>query len=298
MTFFRGSTASNANSRLLRLPQELKDQIYELVLGEQLIHVHFDLSEERHSYRLCQANNSEREAQNIFAKSEGIWSAVELMDRHELCYDVKSIYQDCECFARQNDHVYEPHLGLDVALPTCCRQIYQDVHSLIYSASTWSFRLPPAYHALRVNKDSVSRRAQFFFVHRLHLDILVDDRIDEIKWNSSFGHIAAAFKSLRYFYADIESRSMEIHTLKKWHFQNPADCTFLQDLSALRVLKLRAVAITVADDHILHCITSKSYKNKVRQYRWSMAQKQAWAAYIMRVLLRQKEPKYVVGEKI
>ena len=126
------------------------------------------------------------------------------------------------------------------------------------------------------------------FIRRLHLDIVVDVEIEEKGWNHSFCYIAGACKSLRHFHVDIEQRPFDIQTLKEWHFQDPADCTFLKDLPVLRVLKLRSVTVTVADYHILHSAEVKLWTEDERQYRWSLVQKQEWAAYMTRVLLHQE----------
>ena len=233
--------------------------------------MHLDCVKSRLSHRLCQTRSSEREAQEIFAKSKESWSAVELMNRHEPCYDVRTIFRGCSDCTSQSDHVYEPHFALDLVLPTCCRQIYHDAHSLIYSANTWSFTVPLQHRALCV-PDTFSALVRVeTFLHRLH--IMVYDRIDEIGWDDSFRYIAGAFRSLRYFHIDIEQRPVDIHTLKKWHFQIPADCTFLKDLPVLRDLKLRAVTVTVADGHILHSAEEKPWAEDEMQYRWLMAKK-------------------------
>ena len=291
------STASNANSRLLRLPQELKNWIYELVLGGQLIHVDFD-SEKGLSHRLCQAKISEMEAQDIFAKSKEPWSAVELMNRHEHCYDVKTTWRHCSGCASQSNHLYEPHCVLDLTLSTCCRQIYHNAHSLIFSANTFSFTLP-LHKGLSVSDLNFTlTRMKHFFLHRLHLDIMVYGFVEEIRWNSSFCYIARHFRSLRYFHIDIEQRPYDTLFLRRWHFQNPAHCTFLKDLPVLRVLKLRTATVTVADDHFLHSEMGKLWTGDWRQYRWSMAQKREWAAYITRILLRQEELGHAAGEGI
>ena len=122
----------------------------------------FDWKTNSLSHRLCQEKISEREAQDIFAKSKEPWSAEELLERHELCYNVKTIFRDCSSCAIQSDHVYEPHFGLDLALPICCRQIYHDAHSLTYSANTWSFTSPLNYQAFGVDTSSALVRVQSF----------------------------------------------------------------------------------------------------------------------------------------
>ena len=132
----------------------------------------------------------------------------------------------------------------------------------------------------------------------MHLDIMVDSLVEEIHWNWSFYYIAGHFRSLRYLHIDIEQRPHDIYTLMKWHFQNPADSTFLKDLPVLRVLKLRSVTVTVADYHILHSAEVKLGTEDERQYRWSLVQKQEWAAYMTRVLLRQEEREHAAAEGI
>ena len=243
----------------------------------------------RLSHRLCQAEHSEREAQEIFAKSKELWSASEFMNRHELCYNLKMIFRGFYDRAIESGHVYEPHFGLDLALLTCCRKFYHDAHSLIYSTNTFSFTFPLRYRNVWVHDTFPDTVRMDTFIHRLHLDIIVDYEVVERDWNHSFRYIAGAFRSLRYFHVDIEQRPIDIHTLRKWHFKKPADCTLLKDLSALRVLKLRTLTVTVADDHVLHSVGEELLAEDQGQYRWSMAQKQEWAAYMTRVLLRQED---------
>ena len=251
--------------------------------------MHLDKDTLRLSHRLCQAELSEREAQDIFAKSKEPWSASELMNRHELCYDLKTIFRGCYDCATESDHVYEPHLGLDLVLLTCCRTIYHDAHSLIYSTNTFSFTFPLRYRNVWDHDPFPDLVRMDAFLHRLHLDIIVDYEGEEREWNHSFRYIAGAFRSLRYFHVDIEQRPFDTNTLKKWRFKKPADCTFLKDLPVLRVLKLKTVMITVADDHFLHSGGEELLAEDQGQYRWSMAQKQEWAAYMTRVLLRQED---------
>ena len=257
----------------------------------------FDVETNRLSHRLCQADISEEEAHDIFATSGDPWSEVELMARHELCYNVNRTSRGCNCCNRQRDHVYEHRFGLDLALPTCCRQIYHDSHSLVYSANTWSFTLPPKYHAFPVDRMSALIRAQSFSLHRLHLDIMVDDWNEEKFWNHSFRYIAREFGSLRYFHLVIEQCPLDIDTLMRWHFQNPVDCTFLKDLPVLRDLKLRTVRVTVSDKYLMDFVEGKPLTELASRYRWSLLQRQKWAAHVTRVLLRQEDWEHPILSK-
>ena len=145
--------------------------------------------------------------------------------------------------------------------------------------------------------ESAFTRMEPFFLHRLHLDIMVYGFVEEMLWNFSFRHIARYFRSLRYLHIGIEQRPSDIRFLVQWHFQNPAHCTFLKDLPVLRNLKLRTATVTVADDHFLHSL-GKLWTEDGGQYRWSMAQKQEWAAYVTRILLHQEERGLAAGEGI
>ena len=258
----------------------------------------FDLRKNRLLHRLCQGDISVREAHDMFAKSEEPWSPLELMDRHDLYYYVRTFFRGCSGCASQSRNAYEPHFGVDLALPTCCRQIYHDAHSFTYSENTWSFTRPLDYQASCIDTRSALVCTQSFFLHRLHLDITVKKRTMEECWNYSFRYIAREFMCLTHFHADIEQRPFDTYTLMKWHFQNPADCTFLEDLPVLRDVKLKTVTITVFDHHIWHWMEMNPQTEDPRQYRWSMVQKQEWAAYVTRVLLRQEEPKHAAEEAI
>ena len=244
----------------------------------------FDSENYQFSDRFCQANTSEREAYESFANSKDPWSAVELMNRHERCYDEETISRGCSGCATQSDHVHEPQFGLSLALPTSCRQIYHEAQPLSHLANTVSFTTPVHnWHW------SIADRPLADFLHSMHLDIMVNTVIEERSWNYSFQYIAEHFKSLSDFHIDIEQCPQYPDILERWHFQNPADCSFINDLRVLRDLQLRIVTVTVADGQIPYWEKENLWTEDETKYRWSMAQKQEWAAYMTRVLLREEE---------
>lgn len=116
----------------------------------------------------------------------------------------------------------------------------------------------------------------------------ISDEIDEKEWNKAFDDIALTLKSLQYLYINIDLQPFETCVLEKWQFKKPPKNTFLKDLLRLKNLRLKAARVIVSDYHSEH----SGFKKLIPEwifYRWTTAQKQEWAAHIMRVLLRQED---------
>lgn len=65
-----GSAASNCRSLLLKMPQEIKDQIYVLVCGGNLLHFNFIWSERiEFCHFKCESRTTEEDAQASFDNS-------------------------------------------------------------------------------------------------------------------------------------------------------------------------------------------------------------------------------------
>ena len=280
------SSANNANSPLLRLPQELKNQIYEAVLGGRLIHVDHKLEEDNFYHYLCKAKMSEMEAHEIFAASTEPWSAPEIKDRHSTCDDGQTVWRSCyECTA-QIGPTTALHAGLSLSILRCCRQIYQEARLLTLSANTWSFACPYDFLVYWSFGNSIPFTVdKMLAICQLHLHIIIHDKFDMENWGEVFRQIARNFKSLRYFYINIEQLHLEHQHFKKW--QERTEDSFWGSLMELGQLDLRFVAVTISDFHLLHsCFGSE--KAKISEYRWTMAQKQECARDVEKVLLRKK----------
>ena len=301
LTFSIASTANNANSRLLRLPQELRTLIYESVLGGQLIHIHIYVAETSVSHYLCQAKISEMEAHNFFAAAKGSWFSADTIDRHHTCYGMSLINRSCFQCPNNVGPSTEPPAGLDVALLRCCRQTYHETRLLAFSANTLSFKNPwdfQIFCSFRIFGTNPPIPVDTkFVVRRLHLDIIIRDDYDENGWNAAFRKLARNLKNLQYLYIDIEQRPSGNSHFKKWQFEEPAGSSFLVGLRELRGLRLKIVTVIIADNHILHTTRENLKAEKERRYRWTMAQKQEWADHIRRVLLRVEDKKPVAGEE-
>ena len=284
------STAKNASSCLLRLPQELKNRVYELVLGGQLIHVQRKRKENKFFHRLCQAKISEKEAYETFAASKGLWFSEDIRDRHHACYDVSMFQHDCFRCPGHSDPPAEPYAVLSLALLRCCRQTYREARSITFSANTWSFTCPWDFQFFCLcGMDARVSFMKRLAIRRLHLDLSISRKAAEKGWNVAFDAIAKNLKCLQQVYIDIEQLPFAIEYLKEWQFQEPAESSFLGRLRRLRDLRLRTVTVTISDYHILHSGMMNLTAEDGREYRWTMAQKQKWAGHIRRCLLRQEE---------
>lgn len=288
LTFSITSTAKNANSILLRLPQELKTHIYELALGDQLIHMVWN-EPDKISHHLCQAKISEKGAYEIFATSSEPWFAEQIRNRHNACCDVKALNRKCFGCPEQSNITTEPQVTLSLALLRCCRQVYQETLVIIFSTNTWSFTQSWELGSfLYVCLNTRSLIETSFAIRRLHLDLIIRIDGDQKYWNQVFREIVEHLKFLQHFYVDIEHRPMENATLKLLEFKEPGRNPFLKDLLKLKMLPLKTVTVTVCDHHILHSMFA-STTERVKDVRWTMAQKQEWAGYVRRVLLRQED---------
>lgn len=130
-------------------------------------------------------------------------------------------------------------------------------------------------------------------IRRLHLDLSISMEGGEESWNWAFDAIAENLKYLQHVFIDIEQLPFADENLKEWQFQEPAESSFLGSLRRLRDLRLRTVTVTISDYHILHSGMMNLTAEDGREYRWTMAQKQKWAGYIRRYLLRQEEQESV-----
>lgn len=282
------STASNTESILLRLPQELKNQIYELVFGGQLIHLHRDNGKKNFAHHCCQASASEKEAYELFVASEGPWSSTDVMNRHHPCHDERKVFRHCrQCYSHSDHPVNGPRSRLNLALTSCCRQIHQETCPLILSTNTWSFSDTPTlwffchYPGLMFKKT--------FWIRRLHLHIEISDVFNEPPWNQAFDDITLTLKSLQYLYIHINLQSFGKCALEKWRSKEPPQTTLLKRLLRLRNLRLRVATVIVSDASFGHVGMKELTLEEEKHYRWTTRQKQEWAAYVTRVLLRQED---------
>ena len=123
----------NAQSLLLRIPQEIKDHIYVLVCGGDLLHIelgpgwHLD---GKFCHSKCLATKTEEEAQKSFDASTSPWFDEASANRHDGC---------TPNFLGDVLGPISQRRILDLRFLRTCRQIYDEAKSFCYTANTFSF---------------------------------------------------------------------------------------------------------------------------------------------------------------
>ena len=128
------STMKNARSLLLRIPQEIKDYIYLLVCGGNLLHIEIASGlldpgiKFRHSK--CLSTKTEQDAQRSFDASTSPWFDEGSVNRHDEC---------APKFSGDVSGRISRRCTLDLRFLRTCRQIYDEAKSFCYTANTFSF---------------------------------------------------------------------------------------------------------------------------------------------------------------
>ena len=252
-----------------------------------------DLKNSKFSFThyLCQASHSEKEAQRIFAASKETWYSSNIETRHEICYP-RSCRDSCSQCHKQDDDANESYAQLSLAFLRCCRQMYQEACSAIFSKSTFSFTNSSDLVLFLLRSKSHIKVA----IRSLHLDLIISDVVDEQTWNTAFPFMSKDLKSLQHIYINIDQRPKEVEHLTQWSFEQPAECSFLGCLRTLRHFKLKTVTIIISDRHILHGYRLSTVAEL--PYRWTMLQKQEWADYIRGVLLHERGQNPATGQAV
>ena len=221
-----GSTEINCSSMLLKLPQEIKNEIYEMICGGALIHI--EVNNRKIGHTVCTAKISETQAQENFDKEvPSSWYAEKNVDRHAAC---------CPNPIKNSLNVLR-----------VCRQIYHEAKYLPYLTNTFSFQ-----------HYSVLRRFFKILVHshlKLNLAIRsVHVRVqiphmphNERQWNDALRFMGNVLPRLRCLYIDIEMPTCvcSIELIAKLKRQDkPA---FMPALYMLPKLPLKAVVLLISD---------------------------------------------------
>ena len=129
------STERNCQSFLLKLPQEIQDQIYKLVCGGNLLHLKLDPNfrkpQNKFCHVMCVSRITEDDAQASFDASTSPWFDEVCANRHERCYSIQHFCDKSGCI--------RPRLTLDLRFLRTCRQIYDAAKIICYGTNIFSF---------------------------------------------------------------------------------------------------------------------------------------------------------------
>lgn len=248
------------------------------------------MKDKKFSHHLCQAEISEKNAQDLFNASKEPWFAKRIEDRHAACCEQN--ISDKECSSYEDSVIPENrnYALLDIALLRCCRQIYLEAYRILVSTSTFSFTNATTLLLFFLSSEPQVAAELHSAVRSLHLSMKTHAGEDESYWKRLCDIVIKYLGALQRVYIDIEQRPI-------WFalrgYEEPAKSPLLNTLVVLRDLPLSTVTVTVSDAHIL------DFKNDEtnRENRWTMTQKQEWAEYVRRALLRQEELAPIAGEE-
>lgn len=155
-------SARNAQrSPLLKLPAELRNKIYEMVLCNHNIHVHQESTSPttiQWIHTVC-GKTSDHDKDNMISNSEDVVNVTDQADGSTdmsralpdlaLSGSKKGVHQcDLDGDVSIRDRPYKTKLKpINLALLFTCKQIYSDARLLPYSGNTFIFRRKPEFEA-------------------------------------------------------------------------------------------------------------------------------------------------------
>lgn len=283
------STANNCQSLLLKLPQEIKDRIYEFVCGGELLHFRFASKSKAHSqdklcHHKCLSKTTEEDAQANFDASESPWLHHICSKRHRDCLLTPTEYL---CEASGGTAAQRRLVGLDLRFLRTCHQIYDEAKDVCYKTNIFSFDDLVCLLSCVNNWSWVShiRSVRIYIGYWGYSAGLVVDR--------AMDHISSKLTGLRRIFFDLEeSQCFDLRTYDRR--TEEASHLTKQLLSFARpALKAAGVVITDADFY--------DYQNVLRMptlhddlfvfaenIRWTMTQKQEYTRFLRNALLQHR----------
>ncbi|KAM0799971.1 hypothetical protein BDR22DRAFT_272788 [Usnea florida] len=281
----KGLTAINsARSPLLKLPQEIKDRIYQLVLGGNLLHIWRDserdvirstkgtTKEQRFNHQICCSEISEDDAHHHFEEEDGNNFYVKNVELRHL-----------GCRVSTNTYLNLPHSGhrsstnwtvaatvkMDLSLLHACRQIYNEARYILYSTNTFSFN------------TARNLRAFINFLVQRHVDVneavrslradLTYPKTDTNGWTQAFSAVTQHMTRLKTLYINVDqlpSWSTSSDAREKEKSMRPV----FNNLAILGKAAAESTIITLSDRYLAqyphHTIWSTP--------RWTMDEKRLW----------------------
>ena len=283
------STASNRHSILLKLPQEIKDQIYELVLGGNLLHFPFnyfnlalkDLGKPQTPicHVTCQSQITEEDAQASFDASTSPWFDETCAERHEGCLSPVFNYD-----------------VLDLRFLRTCRQIYEEASCFFYDNNIFSFDDWPVFVKCAETVSWMSRIRNLRLCIRTEAISSGSVDYDTLKYLT---YISSKLTNLQSIHIDLQLLYY-ITDRSGYNQQAEEGCGRTQKLLCFAGTALRAATVAISDDYA--CSDDGAWQidlpGSMRNApddawslgfgRWTMAQKQEHAHFLRDALLQHR----------
>lgn len=281
------------------MPQEVKHRIYEFTLGGQLIHLLQNTANNTHSHeediplshRTCRAILTEAEAQanqdnaNPFEQVsisddddelEDVWNVDANQDRHVDCYpDTK-----------QSKDVRRRH-QLNLSLLRVCRQIFNEAKGMQYAKNTFVFNC--SFVMERFIRYRVQCN-QHLLIRSIFMDIGLDHPATLKGWATVINKfVLKKLRDLTSLHVGLEQTFCECW-IRDCVYSKVENVDLYRKIERLGKLNLKEVTVVVCDDHLLEDRRDIGGWAGIEQlYRWTLAEKQAFAREMRKVLLAKKE---------
>lgn len=272
--------ASNAQSILLRLPQEIKDHIYVLVCGGELLHFKFapSVSKSKVQFRhaKCLSKTTKEDAQASFDASKSPWFDEVNTYSHEIC-----------CFVDVSERISRK-LTLDLRFLRTCRQIYDEAKTFCYTANTFSFDDWYIFSRFLKTVSWVS------YIRSIYLRIkngangrgpFIEDTLQDV---------SSKLTGLRRIHIDLEMIHMSTTRGYCQEVDEASELTEQLLRFAGKALKTATVIISDArfcDYHNPETKTTQSPADDTRSQelgRWTMTQKQEYSRLLRNAILQHR----------
>ena len=279
------SAQHNASSPLLSLPLEIKNLIYELIFGGNIIHINQNPNKGGAKFKstICRAAISEEEAQKNFDdETNHEWFVPANEDRHSCCRYRKG--------TTSGDENQRPQLPRLDAL-RCCRQMYNEAHHVPYSANTFSCADP------RTLQNFIHSLARGDYDNHLAVRSLIIEVVyscasscetsNHSNWRKTLSTCAKHLKNLNRVNISLEWKCWSLGDVmreveaKGINWRVP----WISGILVLKKLPLKSATLVISDAKVyeaFHRFLSPS-ENPIRR---TLQEKQEWARYVKEIILK------------
>lgn len=260
---------------MLKLPIEIKNEIYELVCGGQLLHVshYWPDNELKFDVEICQAALSEQAAEDLFhAETNDVWFAGAVENRHRACFAGK----------RHPEKI-------STSLLATCRQVYTEARHIPYSTNTFGFWATSTLDEF-TNYTKKLGHGHHLEIRRVHLDVKVRKSDDERRWKAAIAqYLIPRLPAVHRISINLDQSYatgvMGCRTPSEFENRHLSGNYLMSALLEIRKLSLNRATVVISDAGIIFGRRMDT-DSVLIQYRWTLAEKQVWARYIKDSILQ------------
>ncbi len=267
----------------MTLPLEVKQLIYTLAFGGNLIHIvrNPDKGPAKFRNTICRALISEEEAQQNFDnETMDQWEVPANKGRHECCR-----LQENETFSPGEERPQVLRLdGL-----RCCRQIYNEAHHIPYATNTLSCADPETLQSF-IMSLAQGKAENHLAVRSFFIEMVFRMREPHQKlWTKVLCTFAKFLKNVQkvnicfdwgdshYFVGPSSPAEFEARGAKRY---SP-----ISDILVLKKMSLKSATVVVSHSTLCEIMKASNFTFPWRS-RWTLAEEQEWARYVKEVILK------------